>query len=203
MVKKSILIFLVASSVAFGRKLHPMVKSALLPGWGESSMLYSKKARIFRLTEISLITACLGSYTFSGHKKNYAQTFAAEHAGIDASGKDRRFWVDIGNYDTRDDHNAEHLRFREIDELYEDNNSTHWDWNSKKNRDHYESIRIQSDRLALTGKFLLGGVVLNHIVSSIDALYLYRLNKVESIKVLPRISPTGETQFQLQVDFDF
>lgn len=205
MLQKAILTLLLLSSISIGKgiKLHPMVKSALLPGWGESSMLYSEKARFFRMSEITLLTSCLGAYTFSEHQKSVYRSYAAEHAGITASGKDRRFWVDIGNYDNRDDHNAEHLRFREFDELYEIKNETQWDWDSKKNRDHYEAIRIRSDKFALTGKFLIGGIVLNHIISAIDALYLYRLNKVESINVMPMVSPSGETKLYFQLDFNY
>jgi len=205
MFQKTIITLLFALSISMGGglKLHPMVKSSLMPGWGESSMLYSERARIFRLSEILLWTTCIGAYTFSKHQQYVYQSFATEHAGVSATGKDRRFWVDIGNYDNRDDHNAEHLRFREMDELYEDTNATQWDWDTKTNRHHYETVRIRSDRFALTGKFLIGGIVLNHIVSAIDALYLYRLNKVESIRVMPSVSPTGESRINLQLDFNF
>ncbi|MBT5749047.1 MAG: hypothetical protein HOI40_06985, partial [Candidatus Marinimicrobia bacterium] len=56
--KKKSLKFILFMGLLFGGspKIHPMVKSAILPGWGEASMQNSKRARIFRLTEITMLT---------------------------------------------------------------------------------------------------------------------------------------------------
>ena len=122
MLKKIIINLLLSSGILFGGsfKLHPMVKSAILPGWGESSMHNSKRARLFLLTEISLLTAWVSAYTISGHQANQYQSFAVEHAGIDSRGKDHQYWVDIGNYSSMTNHNDEHLRFRDFESLYSD-----------------------------------------------------------------------------------
>ena len=51
----------------------------------------------------------------------------------------------------------------------------------------FESMRIRSDMLAKTGEYIIGGIVMNHILSAIDALYLIRSNKVESITIIPML----------------
>ena len=42
---------------------------------------------------------------------------------------------------------------------------------------------MQSDRLKLSSTFAIGALVLNHIVSSIDALYLKRKSKFQKINI--------------------
>ncbi|SVC78501.1 uncharacterized protein METZ01_LOCUS331355, partial [marine metagenome] len=74
---------------------------------------------------------------------------------------------------------------------------------SDENRNEFETLRINSDLLALTGKFVIGGIVMNHIVSAIDALYLNRLEKIESISFMPVISMDGYYNMRLQLDFNF
>ena len=204
MFKKTILILTLSAGIlADGPpKLHPMVKSAILPGWGEAAMQNSKRARIFRLTEISLITASISAYTFSEHYTNRYESFAVEHAGVDARGKDHQYWVDIGNYTDLTSHNDEHLRFRDLDNLYVENDGWDWNWDSKDNKNTFETMRIRSDNLAMTGKFIIGGIVMNHIISAIDALYLTRLEKIKSISLVPTISQDGMGFLTLKVEFN-
>ena len=204
MFKKTILILTLSAGIlADGPpKLHPMVKSVILPGWGEAAMQNSKRARIFRLTEISLITASISAYTFSEHYTNRYESFAVEHAGVDARGKDHQYWVDIGNYTDLTSHNDEHLRFRDLDNLYVENDGWDWNWDSKDNKNTFETMRIRSDNLAMTGKFIIGGIVMNHIISAIDALYLTRLEKIKSISLVPTISQDGMGFLTLKVEFN-
>ena len=201
--KKTILILLLFTGLLYGESvsLHPMVKSAILPGWGEAAVQQSKRARIFRLTEVSLVTACISVYTFSGHQAKQYKSFAVEHAGVDSRGKNHEYWVDLGNYTDMANYNDEHLRFRHMESLYAENEGWDWNWDSKENKKSFEIMRIRSDVLAMTGKFIIGGIVVNHILSAIDALYLTKLEKIESISLIPTISPNGTGSLSLKVEF--
>ena len=108
MYKKTLLILLFFTGLLYGESatIHPMVKSAILPGWGEAALHNSKRARIFRLTEVSLVTACISAYTFSGHQAKQYKSFAVEHAGVDSRGKSLEYWVDLGNYIDMGNYNA-------------------------------------------------------------------------------------------------
>ena len=205
MLKKKILTILCFSSIISAGipDMHPMVKSAIFPGWGESAKNSVVRARIFRLTEAMLWIGYVGVNTFSNHAETQYQSFAAIHAGIDHQGKDHSYWVDIGNYPDINTYNDEHLRFRETENLYALNGKWNWNWDSDENRNEFETLRINSDLLALTGKFVIGGIVMNHIVSAIDALYLNRLEKIESISFMPVISMDGYYNMRLQLDFNF
>ena len=170
--------------LAKGQDYHfsPVIKSILIPGWGEKSLQNVKRARIFSNIELSLWTACIGSYTFSYHQMLKYESFAAEHAGVNAIGKNHKYWVDIGNYINLDDHNNEHLRWRHLDELY--NESNKWSWDTRSNMEKFELMRIRSDYFAKAGEYIIGTIVLNHIVSAIDALYLLRLENITFVPIL-------------------
>ena len=182
--------------------ISPVVKSLVLPGWGEYSLDNQIRGRIFVLSETVLLLAILGSYSVSQRQETEFRAYAAEHAGISPDGKDRQFWVDIGNYSSLLAFNEEHLRWRDFNALYEDNDTWTWAWDSGNNRERFENMRIASDSWRLRGLFLIGGVVLNHIVSAIDALYLSKISNIKETVVSPHYNPySDEMGLSLTVSF--
>ena len=173
--------------------INPVLKSIIVPGWGEYALKEKKRSRLFSNIELSLWTACLGAYTYSHHSMLKYKSFAIEHAGVFSSGKDKKYWVDIGNYIDIENHNSEHLRWRYFDELYDENDS--WYWDNIDNMKKFESMRIKSDYYAKTGEYIIGAIVLNHIISAIDTFYLLRL---KNITLLPIIT-NGVNEISLQI----
>ena len=169
--------------------ISPVVKSLVLPGWGEYSLGNQIRGRIFVLSETTLFLAILGSHFISKRQQTEYRAYAAEHAGISPVGKDRQFWVDIGNYSSLLAFNEEHLRWRDFNALYEDNDTWTWSWDSNDNRERFENMRIASDSWMLRSSFFIGGVVLNHIVSAIDALYLSKISNIKETVVFANYDP--------------
>ena len=166
-------------------KLNPVIKSLLLPGWGQKTLGKKKRARVYNYFESGLILTVVGSSTFSNIKiKNYI-AFASEHAAISSSEKNHKYWVDIGNYDSITDYNDEHLRNREMDDLYPDDKKWSWDWDTDANRKAFEKERISSDQLKLAATFGIGALLVNHIVSAIDVLYLKRVIADGELSIKP------------------
>ena len=201
--KKQIVTAIVLTQVLYTQQLgptvdqqkpffSPVVKSLVLPGWGEYSLDNQIRGRIFVLSETVLLLAILGSYSVAQRQETEYKAYAAEHAGIDPIGKDRQFWVDIGNYSSLFTFNEEHLRWRDFNALYEDNDTWAWAWDSSNNRERFENMRIASDIWRLRGSFLIGGVVLNHIVSAIDALYLSKISNIQETVVSPNYNPHSD-----------
>ena len=167
------------------RELDPVIKSILLPGWGQKALGRKKRARVYNYFESGLILTIVGSSTFSNITiKNYI-AFASEHAAISSSEKNHKYWVDIGNYDSITDYNDEHLRNREMDDLYPDDKKWSWDWDTDANRKAFEKKRISSDQLKLAATFGIGALMVNHIVSAIDVLYLKRVIADGELSVKP------------------
>mgnify|MGYP001244072393 CR=1 FL=1 len=168
------------------KKIHPLVKSAIIPGWGEKSIGKNDRARFFLNTEISLWTICFSTFIYANHTKNIYTAYAAEHAGITSSGKSHKYWVDIGNYIDYDAHNSEHLRWRSFNELYDEEDS--WQWDSLSSMEKFENYRIKSDMLFKTGGYVIGAIILNRVISSINVLYLIKLENIKNISFYPAIS---------------
>jgi hypothetical protein len=167
------------------KTLNPVIQSALVPGWGQKSLQYPDRSRLFTYVETGLLISILGSTTYAHIlKKNYI-AFAVEHAAISSAGKNHKYWVDIGNFKTIEDYNDEHLRNREMDDIYDANLRWSWDWDEDSNRNAFEQKRILSDQMKQAATFGAGAIVLNHMVSAIDALYLMRIGSKKKLSVQP------------------
>ncbi|HCI15769.1 MAG TPA: hypothetical protein DE027_02955 [Candidatus Marinimicrobia bacterium] len=167
------------------KNLNPVLQSALLPGWGQKSLNYSDRSRVFTYVESGLVLSIIGSTTYANIlKKNYI-AYAVAHAAVSSSGKSHEYWVDIGNFSTIEDYNDEHLRNREMDDIYEVSPQWGWVWDSDSHRDFFEQKRILSDQMKQVASFGVGAMILNHMVSAIDALYLKRIGREKALSVLP------------------
>ncbi len=182
--------------------MDPVIKSALVPGWGQKSLNRSKRGRAFFYIESGLFITIIGTTTFSNIiKKNYI-AFATEHAALSSAGKDHKYWVDIGNFDSIIDYNDEHLRNREVDDLYPEDKKWSWDWDTDANRNAFEKKRILSDQMKWAATFSAGAIVLNHMVSAIDAAYLKRVTKNKKLSVQPWYQPeSGTMGYALTIHF--
>jgi len=203
--KKFTIVILIISCISFGQRsngLSPVVKSFLLPGWGEYTLDKPERGRFFTLSETALWTSFAGALIISNNYTNLFQAYAADYAGIKTDGKDRQFWVDVGNYESMVAHNEEHLRFREFDALYPSDGEWNWEWSSDSKRKQFRDYRVYSDTWALGAKFVAGSIVINHIVSAIDALYLQRISKIKAVSVSPMIHPSsGHSGLSLMIQF--
>ena len=203
--KKTVIIISIFFAIAFGQNsngLSPIVKSFLLPGWGEYTLEKPNRGRIFILSETALWTSFAGALIVSNNYTDLFQAYAADYAGVETSGKDRQFWVDVGNYESLNGHNEEHLRFRDYDAIYPMNSEWHWEWTSEEKRLQYRDYRVASDTWNLGAKFIAGSIVINHIVSAIDALYLQRISQIEAVSMQPMINmENGYSGLALSIQF--
>ena len=182
--------------------IHPMVKSVLIPGWGEATLGYEKNSSFFLHSEMILGLSCLSAYKMAKVKKNEYITYASEHAAAKEH-NDHRYWVDLGNYSSDYAFDAEHLRMRDGKEGQW--SSFPWYWKGGDTyRKRFEKMRIDSDKLFFTGKFIIGGIILNHIISGIDALYLSRINDEIFFSISPKIvyNNTNSISYVLSLKID-
>ena len=152
--QKIFLITLFCSSLCYGFfPVHPVAKSFLMPGSGERDLGYHKSSKFFLQSEILLFTACYSAFKTSDLIEYKYISYAAKHAGATAS-IDERYWTDIGNYNTNNDFDFEHLRMRDSKEGQWSDHP--WDWQSDDiKRKKFEDMRIKSDKYFLVGKFLV------------------------------------------------
>tara|TARA_B100002051_G_scaffold81139_1_gene77516 strand:+ start:10103 stop:10720 length:618 start_codon:yes stop_codon:yes gene_type:complete len=200
--QKAFYISLIQLSILFGApKIHPVVKSLMVPGWGEASLGHQKSSRFFIHSEAILLVGCLSAYKIGDIKQNEYIAFANEHAGAKII-SDHRYWVDIGNYNSNQVFDEEHLRMR--DGKQGKWSSAPWLWeNGDSYRKRFEKMRIDSDKLFFTGKFIIGGIILNHIVSGINTLYLTRINNKKSYSISPSIEmQNNDIRYLFKLELD-
>jgi len=183
---KTIFLTLFYLSISFGASpISSMAKSFLIPGWGEIGLGYKKSSKFFVQSEIILLTGCISAFKASNLIEKKYVAYANEYAGA-SSANDDRYWVDIGNYDTNLHFDSEHLRMRDGKEGQWSEHA--WDWGNKVDkRKKFENMRIASDKYYLGGKFLIGGIIMNHIISTINSLYIIRLNEDKKLSLKPSI----------------
>ncbi len=203
--KKAILIKLILFSLLVIQPIYgmnPVAKSFLLPGWGEYDLKRPVRGRTFLMSETVLWTSLISTLVIKNNYRDRSRAFAAEFAGVSPNEKDRQFWIDVGNYASRNDHNDEHLRFREYESLYPNNSEWNWEWVSENQRKRYRHDRVASDQWLLAAKFVAGGIVMNHIVSAIDALYIKRTSTIEKVSLIPIIdSQNSAPAIALEIQF--
>jgi len=174
-------------------KIPPLIKSAVVPGWGEYDLKQYSRGNFFITAELLGVALTTFSFVKSNNISTTYRAIAANHANVTTDGKNHQFWVDIGNYNSQNDYNEEHLRWREFDNLYPTETGWNWDWDTEEKRKEFEDLRIKSDKLLLAGKFFIGGIVINHIISVIDVYYLKNISLKEKVELSSYLSPDGQT----------
>lgn len=119
-----------------------------------------------------------------------AETFARQHAGADFNNKDDQYPVNIGNFNTTDEYNAAKGINREYDLVYRVNEypDFQWSWDSDANRTRFREMRIHSGEVKNRAKFVIGAVVVNHLLSAFfagkkAAAYNKSLSTLEKIEI--------------------
>jgi TM2 domain-containing membrane protein YozV len=154
--------------------------SFILPGAGEYYLGSTKMAKIFFGIEATLWATFLTLKTYGSWKEKDYQLYAISHAGINTSGKEYQYYIDIENYNNIQEYNDAKLRTRDIGALYENNDEYSWNWDSEKSRNKFKKLRISSDTAYQSALFVIGGIVMNHLISGIDAVRIVR--KQEKLK---------------------
>lgn len=144
----------------------------LVPGMGH---LYSNRfssGKYFLVSEAALWVTYAAFTIYGNWLLDDAYDYASTHAGITTSGKEKddKFYIDIANYENVDEYNNEMLRYGDYDKLYLPENGYYFWWNSTEERRQYRSDKIAGDRTLNDRLFVVGAVLINHVVSAISAV---------------------------------
>jgi hypothetical protein len=181
------------------RKL--LLKSMILPGWGEHSLDYHKRGNIFNTSEIIIWVAHFFFQLRGDALYSNMESYASIHAGVDPSGKDKYFYTDIGTYMNIYEYNEQKLRYRQDELLYPETDKYFWFWNDNKTRQTFDELRIDSEWAYKYASFAVTAMVVSRIVSVIDIFVLTR-DKIETPdhELMTTILPTVDgVSFQLKL----
>ena len=155
-----------------------LLKSAVLPGWGERSLNYVERSHYFNASEIALWVTYFAFYWYGNAVTADMEAYAATHAGVNPDGKDQYYFTDIGNYENIYAYNEQKLRYRAINLLYPVTPEYYWAWDSESSRRHFDKLRVKSATALRNATFAIGGLVANRLFSMLDVIVLTR-NRLE------------------------
>jgi len=144
--------------------------SLLVPGMGEIyTGEFSSSGKYFLIAEGALWLTFTVFEVYGNALQTDSRSFAVANAGIDPSGKDDQFYVDISNFLNVYDYNEAQLRDRELRQVYDPAGGYAWQWNSDASRQLYRDQRISSVNMFNNEKFIVAAVIVNHVLSAINA----------------------------------
>lgn len=149
--------------------------SLLLPGMGELYAEGFDQGKYSLIAEGGLWLTYASFRQYGAWLRNDARQFAAVHSGAQIAGKNDQFFVDLGNFGNTYEYNEKKLIDRSPERLYDVHAGYYWQWNSDGNRSAFRTMRVSSERVLNNSKFIIGAIVVNHIVSAINAARLVRL----------------------------
>lgn len=146
-----------------------VVLSLLLPGMGELYAGNYSTGRYLTAAEGGLWLTYTSFELYGTWVRNDARKLTVTNAGVSLAGQSNQFFVDIGNYKDVYQYNERKLQDRQEEKLYDPNSIYFWSWNSESDRQKYKNLRISSDQAFNSKQFVLGAVLVNHVVSAINA----------------------------------
>ncbi len=148
---------------------HALLKSIVLPGWGEYSY-GSGSAYIFLGTEIAL-WAGFGALRYSaGTQDRDLISYTRLHAGMESFPENKQYWADLGNYDSYLDHRETMLENRTPERIWSSDYS--WEWDSGAASQQYRELYRKKELTLLGADFLIAGFIVNRVASAINVKYL-------------------------------
>lgn len=178
-----------------------MLASAAFPGVGQQYLGKSKSALVFFGMEVLSIFGAVFLEKYSRQLEDDAHGYAALHAGVDARGKDERFWTAVGKFADMNEYNLNVLLNRENDHLYT-SESMSWKWENgelsdEQYRKRYNNFRDASRKIHTAASICIGAMIINRVISIVDirASTRYKARQPEnfSLKLTPGFSSDFST----------
>ncbi|MCI0513329.1 hypothetical protein L0128_08975 [candidate division KSB1 bacterium] len=182
--------------------------SFILPGLGQRYAGRKTRARNFFITEAFLWSSYAGFKIYQHWNENDYRIFAQTHAQVAVNKKNHKYYVNIGNYDDIYAYNAAKLTQRSLDEVYAEQSDYWWQWDNSLNRNKFEQIRIRADNANYRALFMLGTILVNHLVSAIDAVWITRsteqpLKSSENSRPFYFATSIDELSYRLEFTYTF
>lgn len=149
-----------------------IVYSLLLPGMGELYADAYNVGKYFTIADGLLWGTFIGMNAYSNWQEDNYKSYAASTAGVINDGnKDEDFYANIGDYTSVYTYNEQKALERNFNEMY-DEQAYFWKWNTTDERRTYRDMWNSSETASNGIRFVVGGLILNRLVSAINAARL-------------------------------
>jgi hypothetical protein len=145
--------------------------SLLLPGMGEMYAESYDSGIYFTIAEGLSWGALFGFNYYSDWQKDNYKAFAASNGGVNVNSKDEDYFATIGEYMDIEEYNRAKALNREFKEMY-NSETAGWQWESNLERERYRTMWEESELASNSIQFVVGAMIVNRIVSAINAARL-------------------------------
>ena len=168
----------------YSRNNFSLVKSMIIPGWGELSEYNKyqkdyilKRAKTFSYVEgVMLFSFLVSNKLSSSHEDDY-EVYATTNAGVDWTGKNNAFAIQVGKYNNTDAYNDFCNSPLGTCEAYSPANESYsWSWKIDKETGEsqerliYARQRRDSEKLGDLAVLMGAGMLVNRLISAFDVL---------------------------------
>lgn len=174
------------------------VRSLVMPGWGHyyANSDHWMRGQIHLGAEVTLIASYFGFSIRADNLEDQYETLATLKAGVEITDRSRSFQLALGDFNTLHEYNAYQLRSRNWNRLFDDQPENRWNWKTEDDRESYNDLRSDVDRVKNQLPAILGLMVVNRVVSALSA---YNQAKVQSNSPVMSILPVRTTQGDMGV----
>jgi len=181
---RSLFALIMLFSLASGADKGTVLRSIVLPGWGQMHAGHSTRGAIFMGLEASIWAGVGYSYLQGVFTRDDFRNLAMEEAGIDVSSRDREFQNDVGDFSSSSEYN-DYIRSLaryyypddpDAQREYYENHSRYgadgWIWTGPGARENYSDALQNSREWFRRTTYVAAFALVNRAVSAIDASLL-------------------------------
>ena len=145
--------------------------SLLLPGMGELYADGYESGIYFTVADAVFWGGVAGLNIYGNWKEDSYRSFAESNGDVELNGKNEKYFADIGNYVDIYQYNKVQELSRNFDAIYDDK-TQFWQWDDNAQRSEYRSMWTSSENAYNNVRFAVGALLLNRVVSAINAVRL-------------------------------
>ncbi len=151
-----------------------IIYSLLLPGMGELYADGYSSGKYFTIAEGALWGTYIGMSIYANSQEDNYKSYATVNALVNTEGKDKDYFATISEFEDIESYNDEKALERNFSEMF-DPKTSFWKWNSTEDRKTYRSMWLSSEQTFNDLRFVVGAMILNRVISAINAVRLVSL----------------------------
>jgi hypothetical protein len=148
-----------------------MLLSMLLPGMGELYADSYSSGKYFTIAEGALWGTYISMSAYGNLLKNNYKSFAASAAGVNNTNKNSGYYSTIADYMNINEYNDD-MSLQQNFNLMLNPSTYYWNWKTIADRKNYRTLWTSSEQVNNNLRFVVGALILNRIVSAINAVRL-------------------------------
>ncbi|HPN37628.1 MAG TPA: hypothetical protein PL041_04440 [Melioribacteraceae bacterium] len=145
--------------------------SLVLPGMGELYAGDYSLGKYLTAADVVFWGATIGFNTYGKWQEDNYKSFAKSKGGVTYTGDDEDFFGRVGSYMSVNSYNREQELNRNFGKVYNPD-TYYWNWNTNELRKEYRNMWTSSEQAYNNVRFAVGALILNRIVSVINAVRL-------------------------------